>query len=284
MTDVLPPPPPDPEPDEPPAPAWAPPPEEARGRVARLARNPWLYLAVAAATILGPIATLVAPRLVSRAGNDDVRPPATSRPAVSADPATRAAAGVAGVGDCVDEARVVPCTSGHQYEVVAASGSCTATVAMAYLGGDPLRDVLLRAPSTLVVAGRSLCVVQTPGAATTFSPAKDALRGPASGRWRRCVDERFANEVLACSSRHTVELIGSGGPVAPDAAQCRTAAEAYMGVALDRVSDRLAVAAIPTTNVDDGSPRCLVRVLGHSLLTDTVRGIGVRALPVVAAE
>jgi hypothetical protein len=257
----------------------------ARAVVDRLDDSRSFWVLVGLATIAGSL--LAAYGIVhNRAGSG----PGPSTPAVSErspSPGLGASPASATIGACLDSRRAaVPCTSAHRYEVVAAPApTCAAADAIQYLGGHPARDMLLAAPVTLSLPGQgTVCAIAGPNDETTYATARGALGGEGSARWRRCLDERVADDAVPCSRPHTGEFIGANGVVAPDAAQCRAAAEVYMGLTLDRVSDRLAVAVVKTQRVNDGRPRCFIRVLGNDLLTDTLRAIGARALPIVAAE
>lgn len=250
----------------------------------KLADHPLLVLAGIFASIAGLIVSLTGSPFTSAsdsAGRDSQAPsPSTSTPATSRSHPRTTPPG----DECLTaELAGAPCTSLHRYEIVTGGASCTREDLVRHLGGHPAREVLLVAPKTLNLRGRSVCVTVDPGG-DTARPAAGVLASSDSARWRRCVDERVGLDNVPCSMPHTGEFVGAEGNAAPDGAACRAAAETYMELALDRVSDRLAVAVIPARDVHDQAPRCLVRLLGEgSVLTDTLRRIGVNALPIVAA-
>jgi hypothetical protein len=254
--------------------------------LARLAEHPLLVLAAAVASIASfAVAIFGSPFEAGDAAGDKARVRASSTPAASSPGSSSSAVTSPKSGDCLTPAlATVPCTSLHRYEIIAARAqTCGAADLARYLGGHPGREILLVGPKKVALHdGGNACVVVDPGG-NASAPAAGALATAASARWRRCIDERTDAASVACSVPHTSEFVGVDGNVAPDGAACRSAAETYMQLSLDRVSDRLAVAVIPTRDVADPAPRCLVRVLGDdNVLVDTLRRVGVKALPIVA--
>lgn len=249
-------------------------------RRSRIVTSPTWLLLVGSATIVSAVVAIAGITIVRHDDSEvSTLPSATSSPQVS--PPRNATDSPSGyqVGACLTSAHVeTSCTGEHQFEVISES-ACSRTLAVTYLGGDPLRDILLVSPTQLRVSSTvTRCVVADPRG-VSYEPARNALRGGSSGRWRRCLDTRSAPTVVACSELHTGEYVGVEEGTAADGATCRAAATDYMRTSLERVSDHIAVDVIPTKNVHDGRPRCLLRVLGADVLTDTLRGIGVRALP-----
>lgn len=249
----------------------------------RLIANPMWLIAVGAATIVGAVAAVAAVVLPRPAAHDS--PAVTAQPQPTQDTPASQPTGAATItaGTCVDTGHsIVPCTSAHRYEVIGSHGSCTRHAAVAFLGGRVELDVALVTPVVTLVDGDKACVISDPRQ-PAFGSARGVMWTQDGGRWRRCLDARITNEVVACTVPHTGEFFDADGNRAPDATACSAAAQVYMGVSLDRVSSRLSVAVIPALQPDD-EPHCLVRVLGNDVLTDTVRSIGVRALPLRAAE
>jgi hypothetical protein len=247
----------------------------------------WFYVAVGVATIVSGVTGLFGSPFTEDTPTGAVQP--TQASVTSSVPlSTRGSPVSAAVqtGDCLDPSnRSVPCDAAHRYEVVAVpTAACSSGDAIQYLGGHVARDVLLVPPAVISLPDRRrACVIEDPGKGFYSGTAKGVLRTAASARWRRCADELVDDTTVPCSAPHTAEFVGIDGLTA-DGAACKRAAEAYMGVGIDEVSDRLAVAVVPTRNVADGNPRCLVRVLGNAILTSTLRDVRAGTLPISARE
>jgi hypothetical protein len=106
------------------------------------------------------------------------------------------------------------------------------------------------------------------------SPLHEALRQAGSAQWRRCLDTRLGPRDVPCNEDHTAD-----GASSQEATDCVPAVEQYMGVTLSRVNDRLKVETVRLDLDGQASQRCLISVLGSAVLTDSVRSIEARALP-----
>lgn len=260
------------------------------GRAERFNKHPWWTLLVAVMTVAGAAASIwaatgggAAQESPPGGGPTGTTPaPSTSPPAEpepdTRDPGEEAPPRLAR-GDCVtDEASPVPCTAVHRYELVADPGEdCDVDAALAHLGGRPDVDVLLVGPQRLTLPGdREACVLGDPEGEVLAGPIADAFVRGAGARWRWCGDARSGRDV-PCSEPHTDEYVGTPEP-APDLAACQAAAEAYLGARFARVADRLTVTVSPAPP-DLQRPTCSVSARGTQVLTDTLRGIGAKALP-----
>lgn len=183
------------------------------------------------------------------------------------------------VGACLDEkAQAVACDTTHRYEVFGtapASGTCARQDMMAYLGGSSRIDVLLAAvkPTRLTVRGSDVCAVDI--GSTLQAPVAGVLASRRGDALRRCWDSQVGAEV-PCSSAHSAEVISS-----PDTGTqtCAQLAEGYLEAPLEDVRFDLRVLVVA------GHPdECRIVVLGHNVLTASVRGLGTRAVPLVAAS
>lgn len=88
---------------------------------------------------------------------------------------------------------------------------------------------------------------------------------------------------MGCDVPHTGELVGVPAGSVPDQAGCESAASAYLSLTFGRVSDRLKVLTLPTTDPNDGRPRCVIAVRGNEVLTASIRNLRTSALPLTAA-
>ena len=183
------------------------------------------------------------------------------------------------VGTCLDEkAQAVACDTTHRYEVFGtalASGTCARRDMMAYLGGSSRIDVLLAAvkPTRVTAGGSDACAVDI--GSTLQAPVAGVLASRRGDALRRCWDSRVDEEV-PCSSAHSAEVISS-----PDSGTqtCAQLAEQYLEAPLEEVRFDLR-AVVVAAHPDE----CRIVVLGRSVLTASVRGLGTRAVPLVAAS
>jgi hypothetical protein len=239
-------------------------------------------VAVGVATIIGGLVAGLTwlPHLWSTSDNST---PSTIVPAASAARSSPSRAAYA-VGQCLSkDLTAVPCGAVHGYEVISSTATCAMSDLISYLGGRPARDVLGVAPSTVRPGSgaQSVCVVAGPAGVTLLASVRGVLQIPAGGAWRRCWDDATGRD-LPCDRQHSDEYVGVPAGTAPDQAECIAAAEQYMGLAYSQVSDQLDVVALATSNTHDGRPRCLIRVRGDNVLTDSLYAIGMNALPLQA--
>ena len=204
----------------------------------------------------------------------------TSMPAFASTTSSASDVDRPSVGDCLTvETAVVNCSEPHALEIVGDRNiPCDHDTLVRYLGGVGGVDVLDVNPSSGTVgitAGR--CVVALPDGAPNAVSARDALRRGRSGDvWRRCVDTAIDDDRVACSLPHTGEYIG----LVPGSINCEEAFEAYTQLPFAQVSDRLSLARVQPSGVSSQS--CRVSVLGHNVLTESLRDLRTRALPVEA--
>lgn len=149
---------------------------------------------------------------------------------------------VIAVGDCFNDGRTtVPCTAIHRTEVIATGAAdCNAATAMGYLGGNRELDVLR---ANVAVGNDLSCLVSAADNTDLFSSVKgilDVSKGPAGDSFRLCRDDRTTATNVGCSVPHTGEYVGVPAGTVPDQRGCDAAAQRYLNLSVDEVSDRLA--------------------------------------------
>lgn len=252
-----------------------------------LNEHPYVKLIVAAATIIGGVATLIGVIHSNQGGGSPSRPPTSAgvaqTPLVSSGATSGAPRGVPAhfsIGTCLNGGhQSVSCDATHQSEIYAVSGPCDAKSLVQYMGGQYETDVLLSlvSPTTLNL-DRAYCVVSTSGTQAASSTVRDALDSSRGDAWRRCLDNRFSRET-ACSDPHTDEFVFSGVLQPTEHLDCAARSTRYLGSALTAFGGQLTVRNAVQGNVQ----QCLVEVLGDNLLTRSVRRIGTATLPIEAA-
>ena len=187
--------------------------------------------------------------------------------------------GALGAGICLDGALgAVDCSARHQYEVVGPGGdACTPDAVVTHLGGEVTLDVVILEARSVEAAGDQVCVAAVNNR-ELVSPLHEALRQAGSAQWRRCLDTRLSPRDVPCNEDHTAEYVGAGAS-SQETTDCVPTVEQYMGVTLSRVNDRLKVDTVRLDLDGQASQRCLISVLGSAVLTDSVRSIEARALP-----
>jgi hypothetical protein len=206
-------------------------------------------------------------------------PTGTPSPSVSSTAArTPATSGGAAAGDCLSAGRVVvSCAAPHRWQVLGGSAAdCSARALVRYLGGLVPPDVIV---TTVTRVGGDGCVFADPSGGDGTGSAAGVLAGPAGDRWRRCRDDRSTRTDLGCADAHTGEYVGLPAGAVPDLALCTRAAEDYMELAFDRVAGRLKVVPVAPPGAGPSDVSCRIDVLGHDVLTASLRRIGVNALP-----
>jgi len=193
-------------------------------------------------------------------------------------------ASVVAVGDCLnDGGSIVPCTAIHRTEVIATSAAdCNDATATEYLGGNRELDVLR---AHVAVGNDMSCLVSAADNTDLSSPIKgtlDVSKGSAGDSFRLCRDDRTAATNVGCGVPHTGEYVGVPAGTVPDQRGCEAAAQRYLNLSVNEVSDRLAVTVLPTSNPDDGQPRCVITVRGNQILNGSIRNVRTNALPLAA--
>lgn len=184
------------------------------------------------------------------------------------------------IGTCLSDLRVtVPCDTAHTYEVFASGSTpCSQPLLVAYLGGVFALDVLgnqIRS-ERLTVQGGTSCALRSAGGVPVNATARNALTTGRGDVFRGCVDKR--REVyVPCSQAHTSEVVYSVTPQSNADVGCLSKAARYMGTDPLRLSDDLRVSLVEGKG---RRPECHVDVLGHNVLTSSLRSIGTQALPI----
>lgn len=191
---------------------------------------------------------------------------------------------VIAVGDCFnDGGTTVPCTAIHRTEVIATGAvDCDDAAAMEYLGGNFELDVLR---AHVAVGNEVSCLVSAADNTDLLSSVKGILnvsKGSAGDSFRLCRDDRTTAANVGCSVPHTGEYVGVPAGTVPDQRGCDEAAQRYLNLSVKEVSDWLAVTVLPTSNPNDGQPRCVITVRGNQTLNASIRNIRTNALPLAA--
>ena len=169
----------------------------------------------------------------------------------------------------------IDCRESHRYErVEPATDTCSRENVTSFLGGRWPVDVIIARPTMwpgwpcMLDAGRDV-----------RGSAKDVLLTSA-GSWRKCYDGRRARTV-GCSELHTGEYIGTGSLRRADPGDCAAAATAYMNQSLtDDIGQDIEVDVLDVKTNQPIPERCLISARGNHQLTDTVRNLGVRPVPI----
>jgi hypothetical protein len=153
-----------------------------------------------------------------------------------------------------------------------ATGDCSVSSLLRYLGGKADEDVLL---SNLEIAstdahGARLCTVSSP-IGSLVGNNKDVLLSTAGDAWRRCLDELIRE--VACVNEHKSEVIYDGSSGA-DAVDCSRRADKYLGTPFAHRARDLELLQADRT--------CVISARGNNILTDSLRRLGTSALPLEA--
>ena len=165
----------------------------------------------------------------------------------------------------------VPCDAPHSAEVIPASTGCDVEDFARYAGGNPQVDVLRQDIRVLQKDGACFAEVPGPDLRQGF---QDILRHESGTQLRECVDER-SGEMVSCGENHTGEVVFREDPAHPSDLRCEERAEEYLGTLLQRHYRELRIVST------EGSPRrCVVEVRGANSLTDSLRSLGSKAVPI----
>ncbi len=193
----------------------------------------------------------------------------------SAMPASSSPTSVAGAKCWTSAKVVVDCQETHRYEEIPQVPSCDQGVVTGFLGGVATVDVLVARPASMP---GSSCVLDA--GHELRGSAKDALQSESGAVWRRCSD-RAAGKNVPCSTVHTGEYVATGNSSRATDPVCLVAAATYLDQLPGNLVEDLTVRAI---NVKSGHPdpaRCIVEARGNHRLTDSVRNLGSRPVPVL---
>jgi hypothetical protein len=181
----------------------------------------------------------------------------------------------AGVKCWTSAKAVVDCQETHRYEEIPQVPSCDQGVVTGFLGGLATVDVLVAHPASMP---GSSCVLDA--GHELRGSAKDALQSGTAAVWRRCSD-RAVGKNVPCSTVHTGEYVATGKSSRATDPDCLVAAAAYLDQLPGNLVEDLTVRAI---NVKSGLPdpaRCIIEARGNHRLTDSVRSLGSRPVPVL---
>jgi len=188
---------------------------------------------------------------------------------VTASSASAVAGGAAGA--CLYRGTAVDCADPHDAESIGPAANCTSTRLVSHLGGTPSIDVT--APDARVavatVGGRSVCAITRAQAWT--GEARGALADARSAGWRWCTDTKKTQATVPCNQPHDAEIVA----LSDTAPNCIDAARTYTGTTWADLEADLTVRPFRR----DARHGCLLETRGVAKLTDTVRALGTRALP-----
>lgn len=255
------------------------------GAVAALAAVATLGYAVLQSQTEGPGASL--PTGTPTASVTDTQAVPTQEPTPTS-PATTPAAVIApgttpestadgteqAVGDCLDaDARAVDCLQPHTSQVFSLSPDCQLEALRDFLGTSEL-DVIRPDVSSLELADSSACLVALEGGepiAGSLEGSFSESRSSHANQLRHCLDGDL--DPVACDVPHHGEVVGT----AAEAQSCPSVAASYLGWESSGLPTGLALEARGSQQ-----PECLITVKGENALTDTLRDIGRRSLPIAA--
>ncbi|TYP87224.1 hypothetical protein BD833_107164 [Blastococcus xanthinilyticus] len=177
------------------------------------------------------------------------------------------------VGSCLDSGDApAPCDGPHAAEVFA-TGDCSETALLTYLGGQSGQDVLRELSTASLPTGDTVvCTVTAPEGALAGGSHRDVLLSDAGDAWRRCVDH--VEREVGCAQPHVAEVVFDRRDTA-DPLDCARRADDYLGTPFATKSADLRVL--------QDEQRCLLAVRGDNILTGSLRRLGSQSLPLQAA-
>ena len=159
----------------------------------------------------------------------------------------------------------IDCEEPHTYEYY--EGACTVDGLISWLGGsddiDVARGRVSSSPSGCLVDFRIPVV----------GSSSQALEREDGDGLRRC-SNAAANEIVSCSQPHDGEFVAAGVGGIAKRQDCESAADTYLGVAIDSRSDELRVRRITTAPEGGDNARCVIEVVGDERLAESVRDVG----------
>ncbi|GAA1696799.1 hypothetical protein GCM10009745_48620 [Kribbella yunnanensis] len=170
----------------------------------------------------------------------------------------------------------IDCREPHQYEEIPQAATCDYAAVIDFLGGQVGLDITVAKVAQLS-AGR--CSVDA-GREVSGS-ARDALQGPTSAGWRRCVDRRVTKNV-PCSALHSGEYVGTGSLRRATDPECQLAAAKYLDQVPGALVEDLEVRVFAVASGTKDPARCIIDARGNHLLTTSVRNLGTRPVPILS--
>jgi hypothetical protein len=183
------------------------------------------------------------------------------------------------VGSCLtDDGSLVACSAQHRSEVIKVPGdSCGQDDLVRYLSGVPGIDVMVTSPKIIAEGVASgYCVVDLPVGVSDVMVWQGHLPdGRSADAWRRCFDADTDDDRIPCSLTHTGEYMG----LKPGVADCAVSFEQYARIRFEEVSDHLSLSRVQIPS--ESSQSCLARVLGGDKLSQSIRDLRTRTLPLI---
>lgn len=176
------------------------------------------------------------------------------------------------VGDCLtDDAQIINCATAHTAQVFSTNSACSLDILYDYL--DMSETDVLRPDLTLeTLPDGASCVVSIDDNVLltgSLGKAFTGTRSQLSSQLRHCLDIDL--NPVGCNTPHHGEVTG----VAPDSASCLSVTSKYLGWAGQEIP-----ADLSHTTRGVHRRECLLTVKGSNALTQTLRDIGRRALPI----
>ena len=182
-------------------------------------------------------------------------------------------------GTCLSGDRAtVPCDTAHAYEIFAAgSRSCSQQLLVSYLGGvfslDVLDNQVRMVPINL--SGGTACALTAPPGTIMSTTARDVLTTSRGDVFRECIDHVREIDV-PCSEPHSSEVVYVAVSDSSAEVDCGSKAAQYMGTDPLQLARDLKVSLAKR----NGQLECQVDVLGHNVLTSSIRRLGTQAVPI----
>jgi hypothetical protein len=185
------------------------------------------------------------------------------------------------LGSCLSDAReVVPCDTAHTYEIFAPGPApCSKHLLVSYLGGVASLDVLGNEVKSVAITlqGGTECALTSSTGKLMNATARDILTTSRGDIFRKCIDLRKEIEV-PCSEPHTSEVVYDAESSSGAEVNCPSKAAQYIDKDPASFASDLKVILVEV----NGMPECQVTVLGHNVLTASIRNLGTQALPISA--
>jgi hypothetical protein len=181
------------------------------------------------------------------------------------------------VGQCLLEDSPSACDDGHNGQVVSLGGTCDMGAFVRFAGGDPAREVIASSVSLRpsAASGTTVCAVRM--TSPQWVSAQGILTTRRGDFARRCFHDTPREEV-GCDVPHTREAVAVRTAGGTSDINCQAAATAYLGIDFQRFSAELTL----ERSMSSLGTTCWVKARGHNVLTESVRSVGTRSLPLRA--
>jgi hypothetical protein len=183
------------------------------------------------------------------------------------------------VGQCLLGDRLSPCDDAHDGQVVRIGGACDTGAFVSFAGGDPMREIIGAAVTmrALELSGVRVCAVRM---ASPQSISAQGILATSKGDFaRRCFHD-FMRQEVGCDVPHTREAVGVRPSGVTYSLDCQAAATGYLGIEFQRFANDLAL----ERSVSSLGTTCWVKARGYNVLTESIRSVGAKSLPLRAVS